>query len=317
MPEVSVIVPNYNHGPYLAQRLDSIFSQTYGDFEVIILDDNSSDDSAEVIRRYATDPRVAHVALSSVNSGSPFRQWKRGLELSKGRVVWIAESDDYADQNFLQQLVPLMKGDVRLAYCASQNIDDRGRPVKGLDQWLAELSSSDWDRDYVIGGKNEISRHLSIRNTMANTSSVLIERESLERFVDALSPFRYTGDWYLWLLILSEPGARIAYCAQRMNFFRSHQVTTRFGTTSFSYLDEWLRCLHFARKAGLSRELHVLAYNDLKEMSMRIPSRILFSGPVMRTMSRWMAADPVFTRIVYQSLIERIPFFIRKLRTAL
>jgi hypothetical protein len=205
-----------------------------------------------------------------------------------------------------------MKDNVRLAYCASQNIDEQGRPIQVLDQWLAELSSSDWNGDYVSEGREEIMRHLSIRNTVANTSSVLMERSSCARHVDALSSFRYAGDWYLWLLILSEPGARIAYCAKRMNFFRSHRVTTRFGSTSPVYLDEWFRCLNLARKAGLSRKLHLLSYNDLKAMSFRIPSQMLLSGRVLRSMSRWMVADPVFPRIVFQSLVERLPLWLKK-----
>ena len=52
MPQVSVIVPNYNHAPYLRQRLDSIFNQNFQDFEVIILDDCSTDNSKEIIEEY-------------------------------------------------------------------------------------------------------------------------------------------------------------------------------------------------------------------------------------------------------------------------
>ena len=60
-PRVSVIVPNYNHAPYLRQRLDSIFNQTFQDFEVIILDDCSTDNSKEVIEEYRNRSQVSHV----------------------------------------------------------------------------------------------------------------------------------------------------------------------------------------------------------------------------------------------------------------
>ena len=59
MPTVSVIVPNYNHAPYLKQRIDSILGQTYQDFELILLDDCSTDGSREVLEQYRSDPLLA------------------------------------------------------------------------------------------------------------------------------------------------------------------------------------------------------------------------------------------------------------------
>ena len=58
MPKVTVITPNYNYARYLPQRLDSILAQTYRDFELIIVDNASTDNSREVIESYAKDPRV-------------------------------------------------------------------------------------------------------------------------------------------------------------------------------------------------------------------------------------------------------------------
>ena len=58
MPTVSVIVPNYNHGRFLQQRIESILRQTYQDFELILLDDCSTDESRAVLSQYVGDPRV-------------------------------------------------------------------------------------------------------------------------------------------------------------------------------------------------------------------------------------------------------------------
>ena len=80
-PAVSVIVPNFNHAPYLAQRIDSILAQTFADFELILLDDCSTDSSREVIERYREHPKVAHIVVNERNSGSTFAQWRRGLAL--------------------------------------------------------------------------------------------------------------------------------------------------------------------------------------------------------------------------------------------
>ena len=103
MPTVSVIVPNYNHARFLPQRIESILRQTYQDFELILLDDCSTDDSRAVLSQYASEPRV-RIQFNEVNSGSTFRQWNKGVRLARGKYVWIAESDDYADERLLERL---------------------------------------------------------------------------------------------------------------------------------------------------------------------------------------------------------------------
>ena len=100
MPTVSVVVPNYNHGRFLPQRIDSILGQTFQDFELILLDDCSTDNSRMILSSYAGDPRV-RIEFNSANSGSPFKQWNKGVRLARGEYVWIAESDDYAEPRFL------------------------------------------------------------------------------------------------------------------------------------------------------------------------------------------------------------------------
>ena len=102
MPKVSVIVPNYNHERFLRQRIDSILAQTFRDFELILLDDCSTDYSREILREYASDPHVTHAEFNEVNSGSTFKQWNKGVRLAQGKYVWIAESDDYANPHFIE-----------------------------------------------------------------------------------------------------------------------------------------------------------------------------------------------------------------------
>ncbi|MFN7014544.1 MAG: glycosyltransferase family 2 protein, partial [Bacteroidia bacterium] len=103
---VSVIVPNYNHAAYLRQRLDSIFQQTFQDFEVILLDDRSADHSVEILQAYAQQyaHKVTHLVVNEENTGNPFVQWKKGIELAQGEFIWIAESDDFCEPTLLETL---------------------------------------------------------------------------------------------------------------------------------------------------------------------------------------------------------------------
>ena len=78
-PLVSVIIPNYNHARYLKQRLDSVFNQTYQNFEVIFLDDCSTDNSLEIIEQYKDNPHLKQVVVNETNSESLYVQWRKGL----------------------------------------------------------------------------------------------------------------------------------------------------------------------------------------------------------------------------------------------
>ena len=101
-PLVSVIIPNYNHAVYLDERIKSVLNQTYQNFELIILDDCSPDNGASmaIIEKYRNNPHISHIVYNDVNSGSTFKQWHKGLELAKGDLIWIAESDDNCEKSF-------------------------------------------------------------------------------------------------------------------------------------------------------------------------------------------------------------------------
>ena len=102
---VSIILPCYQHRPFLIQRLDSIAHQTHPFAELIVLDDNSDDGSRELLCEVAGRYAFKIADLSTINSGSPYRQWLKGLTHAEGEYVWIAKVDDTAAPDFLSSLV--------------------------------------------------------------------------------------------------------------------------------------------------------------------------------------------------------------------
>ncbi|MCY7320297.1 MAG: glycosyltransferase, partial [Phormidesmis sp. CAN_BIN36] len=80
VPKVSVIIPNYNHDRFLTKRIQTILDQTFQDFEIIYLDDASTDESDAAIAPFL--PRLTHVIKNETNSGSPFKQWNKGARLA-------------------------------------------------------------------------------------------------------------------------------------------------------------------------------------------------------------------------------------------
>jgi hypothetical protein len=250
MPKVTVVVPNYNHGRFLRARLDSVLGQTYRDFELLFLDDASTDDSLTVFAPYLQHPQVRAI-LNERNSGGVFRQWNRGVRAAHGEYVWLAESDDVAEPRFLETLLTLLERhpEVGLAYCRSWKIDESGRRL-GLDDWAWALHPTRWDSDYRNSGPDECRLYLCRRNTIPNASGVVFRRDLFERVGYADEDMRLGGDWAMWVKMLL--AADVAYVAEPLNLWRvPHADSVRQQTAhSLLCLEEHLRVLKLILAAG-------------------------------------------------------------------
>ncbi len=231
-PTVSVVVPNYNHARYLRKRIESVLGQTYQDFEVILLDDCSTDESRSIIGEHENDPRV-RIELNEENSGSTFKQWNKGVGLARGKYIWIAESDDYADEHLLERLVSRLDGepDIVLAYCRSWRVSADGEVNGFLDSNLSDLDPKRWTADFAADGREECRNYLVQRNTIPNASAVLFRREIYERVNGADENLRLCGDWKLWAAMALT--GRIGYVGQPLNYFRFHELSVRVRSQRF------------------------------------------------------------------------------------
>jgi glycosyltransferase involved in cell wall biosynthesis len=226
MPKVSVIVPNYNHAQFLPQRIDTILCQTLQDFEVILLDDCSTDQSRSILSQYAGDPRI-QIEFNDVNSGSTFRQWNKGVRLARGKYVWIAESDDYSDPRFLERLVPILEAepDVVFVYCRSHRVMQDGVPDGFADFYLTALDAHVWSADFRADGCEECRNYFVQLNLVPNASSVIFRKGVYEQVGGADENMRFCGDWKLWAAIAL--CGKIAYVSEPLNYFRVHESTVR------------------------------------------------------------------------------------------
>ena len=239
MPKVSVIIPCFNHKAYLGKRMASVLGQTYQDFEVILLDDCSTDGSADVLRSYRQNPQVSHVVVNSRNTGRPFQQWERGIRLAKGEYIWIAESDDYAEPDFLATTVPLLDAHpgARLCLTGSYVVDGNDAPIPpekyGFDPWEAD------GRAYVFDSSSYLASHMLAVNSVYNASMVLFRREGC---LDGIGPrfcqMRYCGDWLFWVEQIRK-GSEVVEVHRKLNYFRKHDAnTTNKGSDNGNSLGE-------------------------------------------------------------------------------
>lgn len=226
MPKVAIIVPNYRHAPYLHWRIDSILNQTFKDFELLIMDDHSPDNSREVIEQYRGRDRV-RIIYNQQNSGSVFRQWEKGIASTDSDYVWIAESDDWAAPTFLEKLVPILNThpSVGTAYCQSWLVDKNANVTGEAGCWTDDIDPQRWKKDFIANGKEEVRRYLLIKNTIPNASAALMRRQTLDRVRPINDSFRLCGDWMHWIRMLVE--ADLAFFAEKLNFWRLQSSNAR------------------------------------------------------------------------------------------
>ena len=217
-PLVSVIIPNYNHARFLDERIQSVLNQTYQNFELIILDDKSTDNSVEVINQYKDNPHFSHIVVNEENSGSTFKQWHKGFELAKGDVVWIAESDDSCDTDMLETLIEgYVENNAVLAFCRSCKYDvDGKKSVYAHQNFLY--------RDISMSGKDFISNYMVQYNAVANTSSAIFNRNIAVSLDKQYMNMQGEGDWLFWIELMEH--GNVCFYNKEMNLFRFHNMNT-------------------------------------------------------------------------------------------
>lgn len=244
---ISIIVPNYNHRKFLPKRLDSILNQTFQGFEVILLDDCSSDDSWEFLKQYENHPKVSHCIRNDVNSGSPFKQWEKGLNLAKYNWVWIAESDDFSSLNFLEKMVIFINDGVRLIFCSSNDVNENGDHYEHHEKKFPPDGEKLLEKSFNMNGRDFVHKWLRYKNYIDNASSAIFFNPKL--LPKESSKMRYSGDWYFWISLLSLSG-NVVHINDRLNYFRYHSSTTRVFINISKELEkkvERFSCIQFAQ----------------------------------------------------------------------
>ncbi len=228
-PTVSVVLPNYNHAAFLEERIKSILQQTYWDFELILLDDCSTDNSREILQHYESHPRVSALLLNEWNTGNTFLQWDKGIRRARGKYIWIAESDDVADPRFLEFTVTAMEACPSASMCLTGSllIDKHSRVLNrpSRDRWKETGDVRDFD------GTEYVCHNLLYRNYVYNASMVVFRREVYNGLDKSFQHLRCAGDWQFWAEVAL--AGRVLEVRLKLNLFRQHadKVSSRARAT--------------------------------------------------------------------------------------
>ncbi|MGB7401729.1 MAG: glycosyltransferase [Arcobacter sp.] len=181
-PFISVLINNYNYAPFIEQAIDSVLNQTYDNFELIIVDDGSTDQSIEVLNKIK-HPKIKTILKENGGQASAFNV---GFEASSGEIITFLDSDDWWKEDKLDAIVNwhiMTNGEYSLIQHAV-DVWDNGitYPYKYV------LNSGDFLQQMVETG--EIG-------TFVGTSGLTFKRETLEKVMPVPLDFRISADAYL------------------------------------------------------------------------------------------------------------------------
>lgn len=225
MPIISIILPSYNHASFLKDRLDSIVNQTFEDWELIILDDCSTDESVEILKDFVAlnKNKIAQFIVNKKNSGSGYTSWKKGIELATSKYIWIAETDDYSDLHFLEEQIKVLElnENCTLSFSASNYVDKKNKFLLNTDKRTQDLNVSKGNTK-IFKEKIFVDR-MPFETYIPNGSSVVF-RKPIQSIPEEIFINRQCSDIFLWTFLLQN--SSFAFINKKLNFFRRHENST-------------------------------------------------------------------------------------------
>jgi glycosyltransferase involved in cell wall biosynthesis len=242
-PLVTVVTPAYNVGKYIGDSVDSVLRQSFTDFEYLVVDDGSSDDTAEVaLARAAGDPRFR---LIPVEHGGVSAARNAGIREARGRYIALLDGDDRWRPRFLERQVSLIESlppEVGVVFCRARSILENGLPVKL--HWH-RAGRYDFD-DFVV------------RNNPAGHGGLLVRASCFTEVGGFDEGLPFAEDLEMWLRIAERSASPVLWASRHFLADRRLRpgALTRDTATAEPILDELLA----AQAAKLRRHLAAEAY---------------------------------------------------------
>jgi len=210
-PLVTVITPIFNAQNFIAETIESVIDQTYQNWEMIIVDDCSTDNSRDIVKKYEVkDSRIKLIELE-VNFGGPARPRNVGLDISKGDYLAFLDADDVWLENKLQvQISEMLVNNLDFTSTDSKFIDDNS-----IDTII--------NKHKIVIFFKKIKRKATlsdvIKGNFIRASSAIVSKNFIAKF-DENKDFIGVEDVYLWMKILNEKNVRYKYITDKLIKYR-------------------------------------------------------------------------------------------------
>ncbi|GMQ26642.1 hypothetical protein Aoki45_33250 [Algoriphagus sp. oki45] len=214
MPLVSIIIPVYNCESYAKESIESILNQTFKDFEVILIDDGSSDSTPRILQSFK-DPRI-NLITRKTNKGY-VSGLNEGIQMARGEFIARMDADDYSFPTRLEEQVKFLKENPDCGIVGSFVTDFQNRPIIN-----APLSSEEIYLEFL-------SRNPFVHSSVMFRSKILIDNNLIYD-----EKLEYAEDYKLWFEICKH--SRPAFIPKTLVKYRKHEAQV-----SYQYFDSQKR----------------------------------------------------------------------------
>ncbi len=232
--KVSIIIPVYNGEEFITDTIDSCLSQSYNNYEIIVVDDMSKDNSIDLIKNRYLSEEYIYIYSNKSNKGIN-KTANKAVHLATGDVILFLGQDDKLPPKHIESMIRWFKDDVAFIHCNSKIIDKNSNFIR----WSKK------DRKQKKKSKTPL-KYLKIENFISSTGAIMNKRI----FMD-LGGFDETyknyGEWLNWIK-LSEKG-KVIYCTDTYAYYRKHDnnISKSFKTDVDIELQEyWDSCKKYA-----------------------------------------------------------------------
>lgn len=255
LDQVSVILPTYNRSQMLGGAIETVLAQTYRNFELLIIDDGSTDKTKEIIQRY-NDKRIRYIWQE--NSGSPAGARNTGLKMVKGKYIAFLDSDDLWFSSKLEKQVEFLNKNDEILLVATN--------------FIVFSNSGVFIKDITLSRNIRVSFHQLINRNMIINSSVILRKEIADVIGLQDENLSSMEDYDYWLRILNFKDKSIVILKDQLTKFRKHDMQTHFSISpcdkykKFKYVYSKYKKLDYPQiKLNLRRLLYNCLIQKKKE----------------------------------------------------
>lgn len=243
-PIISIVLPAYNAEDYIGETIESVLSQSYQNWELIIVDDKSTDNTLNIAQKYVQQDGRIKVIVLNENTGGPAKPRNEGIKLSQGKFIAFLDADD---------VWVMEKLEIQLSYLLNNEYNFVSSGMIPVDKTTNELPHGNIIKKFFSALKSKRSKCDLIKYRFIINSSVVVAKKFLSDFEEG-KEFKAVEDLCMWLKLLSMERVKYKYINSALVKYRI--LDTSISDRNSSYKQD--------TKANLCIAKHIFEYNDFK-----------------------------------------------------
>jgi GT2 family glycosyltransferase len=224
IPKVSIIIANYNGEQYLEVCLHSVLNSTFNDFEILLIDDGSTDESIQIIKKFQKIDKRIHLLKNKKNLGAAASR-NRGIAVAKGDIIIFLDNDTEVEKSWIYEMMRLLESNNDIGACQAKLLDYKRRSYiqnAGVNLWAQTawgLSFWQWERNGI--------KHKTVKEIIAISAALAVKKEVLDIVggfdeAEAVVTEDLDFSWRVWLV-----GYKVLLCPTAIVYHWTKSVDMR------------------------------------------------------------------------------------------